>query len=247
MTFGKGVAAEETFLAVLEDKLQRRYAGQCIEILNAGMPNTNFHTQWLHYKLQWHTLKPDLVIVAFFAYNDTQTQGEEEPYSLHWMEFIDRHAWLKNFKLIQWAYHRAFFSMGSTALEDGLPRYYDDDYPGWIEFRESVGYLQVMTQTHGADLAFVLVPIPEGYDDYPHQSYHDRVARLLTHDFQIPTYDLIRGLRGINARKHWVHPSDGHPDPFVHEQMAIYMDEVLPWEDWFRTARERAQQGTRAP
>jgi hypothetical protein len=32
-----------------------------------------------------------------------------------------------------------------------------------------------------------------------------------------------------------VHPSDAHPDAFVHEQLAIYMTEVMPWGAWLAT------------
>ena len=236
MTFGKGVREAETFLAVLERQLRRDHPDRCIEILNAGMPNTNFYVQYLHYKLQWHRFKPDLVLVNFFAYNDTQLQDEEEPYSLGWMEFIDRHRWLKSFALVRWGYYRAFFTMGKKALDKGLPRYYDPDYPGWQQFRESVAKLKALTASNKARLVFTLIPIPEGYNDYPFASYHDTVIRFLTMEHRIPTFDTVKGLGGIDARKHWVHPSDGHPDPFVHEQIAIYMREVMPWSRWIAAA-----------
>lgn len=239
MTFGKGVAAEKTFLAVLEDRLRARHPDRCIEVLNAGMPNTNFYVQWLHYQLEWHKLNPDLLVVAFFVYNDTQLQDEEEPFSMGWMEFIDRHDWLKRSALVRWAYHRAFFAMGQAALDGGLPRYYDPEYEGWDQFREAVHELVLFTREQRTALTFALVPIPEGYDDYPYLEYHELVTRFLTQEHRIPTYDLLNAVRGIDARKHWVHPSDGHPDAFVHEQMGIYMDEIMPWGRWIAEAAGR--------
>ncbi len=236
MTFGKGVAEEETFLGTLETKLGMRFPNRCIEVLNAGQPNTNFHTQWLHYKLAWHTLKPDLVVVGFFVYNDSQLEGEEEPYSLRWMEFIDANPWMKGSRLVRMLYHRAFFGMGAKALEEGLPRYFADDYPGWEQFRNAVGDFKKLATTQGARIAFTLIPVPEGYDNYPYRKYHERVTQFLVGEHQIPTFDLLNGLGGIKARKHWVHPSDGHPDAFVHEQMAEYMAEAMPWADWLDEA-----------
>ena len=155
------------------------------------------------------------------------------------MEFIDRHDWLKRSALVRWAYHRAFFAMGQAALDGGLPRYYDPEYEGWDQFREAVHELVLFTREQRTALTFALVPIPEGYDDYPYLEYHELVTRFLTQEHRIPTYDLLNAVRGIDARKHWVHPSDGHPDAFVHEQMGIYMDEIMPWGRWIAEAAGR--------
>ncbi len=232
MTFGKGVTAEETYLAVVERRLKTRYPNRCVEILNAGQPNTNFWIQWLHYKLKWHELKPDLVLVGFFVYNDTQLQDAEEPYSQRWMELIDRNDWMKSSALVRWIYYTAFFNLGAKALDESLPEFYRYGYEGFEQFRDSVRNLKAFATGQNTKVAFVLIPIPEGYDDYPYLEYHELVTRFLVQEHSIPTFDLLPGLRGLNARKHWVHPSDAHPDAFVHEQMAQYMLEVMPWGAW---------------
>ena len=232
MTFGKGVAEPETYLGRLEDRLKQRYPGRCIEVLNAGQPNTNFFMQWIHYKLKWWQFNPDLVLVGFFVYNDTQLEEEEEPYSLDWMEFIDRNDWLKSSHLVRWAYYRAFFDMGHKALENGLPRFFADDYKGWEQFRDAVLDFDAFAKTKKQKTAFLLIPVPVGYDEYPYREYHDKATQFLTQGADQPVFDLLEGLRSIKARKHWVHPSDGHPDAFVHDQMSLYMSEVMPWDAW---------------
>jgi hypothetical protein len=171
------------------------------------------------------------VLWGFFVYNDTQIQGEEEPYSMGWMEFIDSHPWMKQSALIRWIYYRAFFTMGAKGLDEGLPRYYDENYPGWGQFLKTLKKLQGYAETEKLDVTFALIPIPEGYDDYPFQDYHTRLTQILReHGFQ--SLDLVLGLESLVARRHWVHPSDGHPDAFLHKQMAIYVDEQLPWDTW---------------
>ena len=232
MTFGKGVRERDTYLGVLERRLRERYPGRCIEVLNAGMPNTNFFVQWLHFKIAWHAFEPDLVLVGFFVYNDTQLQDEEEPYWTSWMAFFERNPWLRKSALVRWIYYRAFFQLGHRLLDAALPRWYDPTYPGWERFRGGVQFLRDMARARGFRVAFALIPIPEGYDNYPYKEYHKRVRDYVTGEIGIPTFDVIEGLGSIRARDHWVHPSTGHPDAFVHSQIAAYLLEAIPWRAW---------------
>lgn len=232
MTFGKGVAESETYLGVLETRLKARFPGRCIEVLNAGMPNTNFFIQWVHLEREWHRLKPDLVLWGLFVYNDTQLQSDAEPYSQSWMEFVDRNSWLKRSALVRWAYHRAFFDLGATAMANDLPRFYDDEYAGWAQFCETADKLKKYAAEQKFQVAFALIPIPESYNDYPYHGYHERLKSVLEGMHGFGVFDLIDAVRGLNARKHWVHPSDGHPDAFVHGQMAEHLDLVMPWSQW---------------
>jgi hypothetical protein len=238
MTFGKGVAENDTFLAVTETLISRKYPDRCIEILNAAQPNTNFFQHYLQYRLRWHELLPDVVLFCFFPYNDTQVEGDEEPYSQSWMEFIDRNAWLKSLATVRWVYYRLFFDLGDSALADAMHRFFDDNYPGWIEFSESVPNLARFAQEHGSEVAFVLVPVPAGYDDYPYVQQHQKVSEL-TEQNGIPSYDLLRAVtgRGILASDHWVHPSDAHPDTALHRIYGEWLASALPWRTWM----ERSQ------
>ncbi len=232
MTFGKGVAAEDTFLAVLERRLKDHFPGRCIEILNAGMPNTNFYSQWIHYRQSWRQFSPDLVLVNFFVYNDIQLDTEEEPYFMRWMQFVDRNDWLKRSALVRWAYYRAFFDTGAEKVKEGLTRIYSPQYEGLDLFEDTLAEMKALVHSQGARLAFTLVPIPDGYDQYPHRKYHDILLDMLVRKFGIPTFDMIRGLGGVRARDHWVHPSDGHPDAYLHELMGQYLERAVPWQEW---------------
>ncbi len=232
MTFGKGVAAEETWPAVLEQRLRAAHPAQCVEVLNAGMPNTNFHVQWLHFQSRWHALKPQLVLVGFFPYNDTQLEGEEEPYSLRVLEFVDRHAWLKRSALVRWAYHRTFFDLGARKVKAGIERFFAADYAGWKQFELSLAALVARAQEQAFRLAFALIPIPEGYTPYPFAAVHERLSTTLQRQFRVPVWDTVRALDGVDARAHWIHPSDGHPDPFVHRAIGEHLARAMPWAAW---------------
>ena len=238
MTFGKGVRESETFLAVAEQRLREKHPDACIEILNAAQPNTNFFQHYLQYTSRWFELKPDVVFFCFFPYNDTQVEGDEEPYSQSWMEFIDRNSWLKDSALIRWVYYRLFFGLGDTALTDSMNRFFSDDYPGWQEFQESIPNLARFSQGEQSEVAFIIVPVPAGYDDYPYRTQHQKVKRL-TEQNGIPTFELLDAItgQGIQAKSHWVHPSDAHPDPALHRMYGEWLANALPWKMWLGRAK----------
>ena len=238
MTFGKGVREQDTYLAVAESAARQRYPNKCVEILNAAQPNTNFFQHYLQYKSEWHKLKPDVVLFCFFPYNDTQIEGDEEPYSQAWMEFIDRHASMKRLASIRWIYYRLFFGLGDSALQDAMARFFSDEYPGWQEYRESIPNLARFAQEHESEVAFVIVPVPAGYDDYPYRAQHEKVGKLNEQN-GIPTFDLLRSVqgKGIRARDHWVHPSDAHPDVALHRIYGEWLGGNLPWSTWLSRAK----------
>ena len=101
MTFGKGVRERDTWPAVLEDLLAAKLPERCIEVLNAGIPNTNFFIQWLHFLERWRSLQPDLVLVGFFVYNDSQLQEDRELYFPGWMSAVDANPVLKGSALVE--------------------------------------------------------------------------------------------------------------------------------------------------
>ncbi|MBN93413.1 MAG: hypothetical protein CL928_04975 [Deltaproteobacteria bacterium] len=231
MTFGKGVSERETWPDVLEERLAERFPGRCVEVLNTGIPNTNFHIQWLHFRARWRQFQPDLVLVGFFVYNDTQEQEADELYFPAWMSFVDANPALKRSAIIQRLYYGAFGRIGEQLVYQEIPRYFEPDYPGWIQFEESLSRLRAAGVQDDFRVAFALVPVPMGYGDYPFEDHHRRLAEYLEGE-GVPTIDLLDGLRDVVAADHWVHPSDGHPDPFVHERMADHLASAAPWARW---------------
>ena len=117
-------------------------------------------------------------------------------------------------------------------MANDLPQFYEDEYPGWAQFCESVHKMKTFTEENGIKVAFALIPIPEGYDNYPYHAYHERLTSVLNGMHKFPVYDLIEAVRSLDARKHWVHPSDGHPDTFVHKEMGEYLEQIVPWAKW---------------
>ena len=240
MTFGKGVREVESWPAILEQRLSSSHPGRCIEVLNSGIPNTNFHIQWLHFLERWRGLQPDLVLVGFFVYNDSQLQDDHELYFPAWMATVDGSPALKRSALIRLAYYRAFTRIGQQLVDQRVPRYFEEDYRGWRQFRRSLADLQLVGLLDGFQTVVSLIPIPVGYDEYPFTELHDRMRAFLEHERGIPVADLMDGLSGVVASDHWVHPSDGHPDPALHRLIGEHLAADPRWIGWLSASVDAA-------
>ena len=232
MTFGKGVPEPETWPAVFERGLAARYPSRCIEVLNSGMPNINFHIQNQHFARRWRQFAPDHVLAGFSVSNDSQEQQESEPHLLWWMQMSDRMPASKVSALVRRLYYLGFLRMERSLVEDVIPGYFEDTYPGWQQFSDSLLVLQRMAAQDRFALSFALIPAPLGYDSYPLRQQHERLRTFLEESRGISVIDLLDGLDGIDASKHWLHPSDGHFDAYVHRAMADYLLEAAPWDLW---------------
>ena len=242
MTFGKGVRERDTWPAVLEDLLAAKLPERCIEVLNAGIPNTNFFIQWLHFLERWRSLQPDLVLVGFFVYNDSQLQEDRELYFPGWMSAVDANPVLKGSALVRKLYHRAFLRIGRRLVDEQVPRYFAADYPGWQQFLSSMADLQLVGALDDFRTVVTLIPIPIGYDDYPFADLHQRIFAQLDTELGLPVVDLLDGLKGMVAADHWVHPSDGHPDARLHRRFAEHLAADARWQDWLGIEPDEAAQ-----
>ena len=69
-TFGLGVGDEEAYPRLLESRLQRRFPGVAIEVVNAGVPGYGTADALRLLESHIDRLDPDLVTVQFLAEND---------------------------------------------------------------------------------------------------------------------------------------------------------------------------------
>jgi len=69
-TFGIGVNLEDTYLKVLEKRLNEEYPGKKFEVINCGVPGVGTDYEYHFLKDIGIRFKPDLVLVGFFIGND---------------------------------------------------------------------------------------------------------------------------------------------------------------------------------
>lgn len=69
-TIGWGVRENQAFPRVVEKNLQQIYPDKKIEVINAGLIGTGPSYDYLFYKNEGINLKPDIVVVGTYLYND---------------------------------------------------------------------------------------------------------------------------------------------------------------------------------
>lgn len=93
-TWGYGVSDEEIFTERLESKLVED--GAKVEILNAGVSGWGTDQQLLFLEREGFKYEPDLVVLAFFIYNDPGNIRESAQYGLQKPLFADTNLTLTN-------------------------------------------------------------------------------------------------------------------------------------------------------
>lgn len=73
-TYGVGVADSETYPALLERYLRKRFPLRGVDVVNAGVPFYDLFDELSYYREKGRLLRPDLVIVQFYA-NDLEAMA----------------------------------------------------------------------------------------------------------------------------------------------------------------------------
>jgi len=98
-------------------------------------------------------------------------------------------------------------------------------------FSSSLLKLHRLTAGNKTQLACALLPALAGHERPTQRDQQERLQRLLD-DRGIPCVDLRSSLSAVEMSEHQVHPSDGHPDAFIHRHMAEQLLEFAPWDLW---------------
>ncbi|BAH73770.1 SGNH/GDSL hydrolase family protein [Solidesulfovibrio magneticus] len=73
-TYGVGVADREAYPALLETYLRKRFPARGVSVVNAGVPFYDIFDELSYYREKGRLLRPDLVIVQFYA-NDLEAMA----------------------------------------------------------------------------------------------------------------------------------------------------------------------------
>ena len=250
VAFGVPVADDETFAA----RLERRLAGERIEVINAGSPYLRGTEQQLSYFIdRGAALQPDLVLLEFTAQNDfadnahhyfwrVTASGLERvdgarPATFHHrvvlaslslppVAWLDRHSWLFDaFELTSW--HIMHLPPAGTREE-------------WVPTTEAViARLEDEARRAGARLALVMMPSP-GYlaaarRRDPPPPYSDETELLdLAARRHLPLLDLTAPVVSAQVGPR-LDCEDGHLSKPGHDAVAALLAERM--REWLPPAK----------
>ena len=215
-TFGWGVAADEAWPALLEERLATHLPGTAVEVLNFGVPGYNTWLQLLHWQRVVARYQPDAVLLGYYSNDAAIDRRVPNVYRLCPLEpppgparsaaLQERLAIARGIHDLSW-----FVRVGSPVppWDSGVvlrPEHYG--------FRCSMEWLRQLAddvEASGARFAVVQVPHLDGLDD-PFDPEAAAQARLgaAVRELGIATVDLYPALRGRDPAE--VNNADDHPN-----------------------------------
>jgi lysophospholipase L1-like esterase len=211
LTFGWGVAIEQTAAKRLELLLNDGNADVRYEVMNAGVGNYNAAMSSTWMRTRGMEFEPDLVIFNY-SYNDAEVTPRREGGGL-----------------AEWSYAYVYFEgrlgevvrrmFGGRDWQTYYRGLYADDAAGW---RGAQDQLRLLAQFLGQrDIPLVLVNYPELHrlDPYPLFEVSNKI-RALSRALDLPYLDLIDSLQTEDPEGLWISPGDPHPNAHAHELIA---------------------------
>lgn len=212
MTFGWGVAMEDTYCEVLERMLSDQPAGisgRRVEVVNAGIGNYNTAQEVAYFKQRGVLYEPDMVILGFYINDAEPTPKPSEG-------LLARHSYL--YVLASSAFDGIIRKLGwKESYVEYYRKLYSEESKGWQQCRAAFKELSSLCRQKQIRLLVVLIPeLHSPGDGYPFGSLHQAVGQLADKD-EIPVLDLQRAFDGIEPRSLWVSRGDAHPNATAHQ------------------------------
>jgi len=222
VTFGQGVAEEDTFLSVFQ-----RTAAKPVEVVNAGVPSWDTAPEVAWLEQTGMRLDPDLVLLLFFV-NDvaraTRIEGadQERPVPHAAPPWATREAGFRRFSFLVNAVCRVFERerlarervpqpswRGGTYLDE-LRRELDP-----VLVRGHLARLKSVCDARKTPCTVVFLPVMVDGANDPGTDLLDRVAEIAT-GTGLPVVRVDDALRDIPVFERQVLPADRHPSPAAH-------------------------------
>lgn len=209
LTFGWGVAQDDTFASRLEEQLSIDVP---TEVLNFGTGNYNTTQEVELFLEKGLAYEPDQVVLFYFI-ND----AEPVPVKSRW-------AFLANFRIVTFYWSRlkqlaAGWFPGQT-FREYYAALYDDEQPGWVSTQQALRRLAAECRERAIDLRVVLLPELHRLDENPFEREYRMVADVLRKE-GVPVLDVTSSFADVaEPQSLWVSSDDAHPNAEAHRRIA---------------------------
>ena len=245
--WGMGVKDEDHFLAVMGRKLADVDGRERVELYNLGMPGFNLRQEVALSAEALKRFRPDVCVIWFFL-NDIGT-GNDGLGTISRLGGDDFLPGLRGFCFLLDLVVTPFDRMlGRRKLISEYTAAYRD--PQSIQRMSKLleAFAALCRSCDARPVLCVHPVLHELDDDYPFEEIHRKVLAAAT-EHGIVSIDLFPYLRGMEAPRLWVHPSDQHPNHVAHRSVAeglvgddrwvgVLMAAAVDWEAR-RAARRR--------
>ena len=231
LTFGDGVAVEDTYPKQLE-ALLREEGNTRYEVINAGVPSYDTWQEVVYFQEWGIRLRPNIVVIGFYA-NDPVPRPETVRDFLTPGGTLRRQGFggmlpdsavhaLKGSRLLLFLRDRiskvvnrirpSLEYLHQQSLLTGTENSFVER--GWREVDASLETMARLRKEHGFNLILVIFPMPEQLlHDYPRTHYQSRV-QAIANRHGVPTIDLLDSFkREFNGFGSLFIEWDGHPNP----------------------------------
>ncbi len=251
VTYGTGVALEDTFPKQLEKLLAERFPELRIEVLNAGVYAFNTTQQMGWYRLAVASLEPDIVLLtvtlpdasgqnipprdappskaASWIVRLGLTSGIWDPAEMSEATPQIRRtmALRRRSRLIDWCAHRLHRALNGHQLELNYRLDWQVGSPGQRMVARALDeYVQFAQRDEFVGLV-AMYPHLVGLDgQYPFLEQIE-ILKELARERELAFHDLLPVLQGFPAASLQVHPHDRHPNAAANRLIAEHLAGVL--------------------
>jgi len=216
LTFGWGVASEDTFESILERELNRI---RPTEILNFGTGNYNTEQQVNLFIEKGLKYEADEVVVWYFI-NDAEPTPQESPWAFLGYSRLATFVWSR----IKTVKSRLF---SSRSYQDYYADLYREENIGWLRTKEAFIQLQKVSDEKGIEMKVVLLPELHDPKSQPFEREYGQVMQFL-HQRGIEVLDLNPYFASEeDPQRLWVALDDAHPNAEAHGRIARLVLPIL--------------------
>jgi lysophospholipase L1-like esterase len=231
-TFGTGVRNEDTFLARLEDTLNRAEGKNRFQVVNLGMMGFNTVQEVSLLRHFGLPLDPDLILITFHL-NDVRSGS-------HFRTGKPSSNWRKHSRLIDHLAERWRLKLRAMRNITSYQADFREDSPQWIEARLALKEAKALSARHGAQLVLVIFPLLLMDDDgYLFEGIHTTVANAAM-ELNIPVLDLFSAFSDFVGSDLWVHRRNHHPNEKGHAIAAEAIHRFLVENQFLRQSSASA-------
>ncbi len=218
LTFGWGVAVEETPSKLLEGLLNEAGGGVSHEVINTGVGNTNTAMQVAYFLAKGQAFHPDTVVLNYFI-NDAEPTPHRKG---SWL--VERSMAVV---MLASAVDKAWrLALGGADWREYYRDLYTPDRQGWAEAQDAIAALAEYCRAHGINLLVVNYPELHELSDYPF-ARETELVRESAEAHDLPFVDLTPSVHDLQPESLWVSPTDAHPNLIANRRFAPVIEAKL--------------------